>query len=114
MTEPFLALLARAELAAAEAKVRVLEEAAAEARANKRTWTDQAQSPLGRRRHCAAVRRLVAEGSAGAAVVGRRHLLSTQALDDELARASSRLRPDRSRSVADGLRAELRLVRRRK
>lgn len=54
---------------------------------------DQVASPLGRRRHCAAVRRRVQRGEAGAAIVGRRHLLSREALEVELATASKRSRP---------------------
>lgn len=45
---------------------------------------DQSKSPLGRRRHIAAVRRLVASGEPGAAQVGRRYLLSRERLDVEL------------------------------
>jgi hypothetical protein len=46
---------------------------------------DQSASPLGRRRHIAAVRRLIASGAPGGAVVGRRHLLTREALNAELA-----------------------------
>jgi len=46
---------------------------------------DQSASPLGRRRHIAAVRRLVALGEPGACQVGRRYLLSRERLDAELA-----------------------------
>jgi hypothetical protein len=49
---------------------------------------DQVSSPLGRRRHCAAVRRRVAAGNDGAAIVGRRHLLSREALAEELEAAT--------------------------
>lgn len=45
---------------------------------------DQVGSPLGRRRHIAACRQRVARGDVGAAVVGRRHLLSRDALAAEL------------------------------
>lgn len=47
---------------------------------------DQSNSPLGRRRHCYAVRRRISEHKPGAAVVGRRHLLTREALAEELAR----------------------------
>ena len=47
---------------------------------------DQHQSPLGPRRHCTAVRRLVAAGEPGAAIVGRRYLLTREALAQELMR----------------------------
>ncbi len=47
-------------------------------------WHDQSASPLGRRRHIAAVRRRVAAGAGGAAIVDRAHLLSREALAEEL------------------------------
>jgi hypothetical protein len=46
---------------------------------------DQTASPLGRRRHIAAVRARVARGDSSAAIVGRRCLLAREALDAELA-----------------------------
>jgi hypothetical protein len=75
----------------------------------------QSASPLGRRKHCAAVRRRIDSGESGAAIVGRRHLLSTDALSEELGRASSRVAvtspaPGPATSVRDELRAELRLI----
>ena len=51
---------------------------------------DQVASPLGRRRHIAAVRGRVARGDAGAAIVGRRHLLTRDALAAELETLSQR------------------------
>jgi hypothetical protein len=51
---------------------------------------DQSGSPLGRKRHCAIVRARVGAGTPGAAIVGRRHLLSKEALDFELAALSKR------------------------
>jgi hypothetical protein len=54
---------------------------------------DQVASPLGRRRHIAAVRRLVATGQPGAAQVGRRYLLSRERLDAELAGNAKALKP---------------------
>ncbi len=53
---------------------------------------DQWQSPLGARRHCAAVRRRVEARPRlpGADIVGRRHFLTREALADELKRASER------------------------
>lgn len=45
---------------------------------------DQVGSPLGRRRHIAACRARVGRGESGAAIVGRRHLLSREALEAEL------------------------------
>lgn len=53
---------------------------------------DQSASPAGRRRHIAAVRRRVAAGEGGAAIVGRRFLLSREALDAELAALAKRPR----------------------
>jgi hypothetical protein len=48
----------------------------------------QAGSPLGSRRHCNAVRRRLASGAHGAAKVGRRYLLTPDALAEELSRTS--------------------------
>lgn len=45
----------------------------------------QAASPLGKRRHCAAVRARVVRGDAGGCVVGRTHYLTPEALKQELA-----------------------------
>ena len=45
----------------------------------------QAASPLGKRRHCAAVRLRVARGDGSACIVGRLHYLTPQALHEELA-----------------------------
>ncbi|HEY2408854.1 MAG TPA: hypothetical protein VGI10_22770 [Polyangiaceae bacterium] len=53
---------------------------------------DQSASPLGRRRHIAAVRARVARGEPGAAIVGRRHLLAREAVDAELAALAKRPR----------------------
>lgn len=47
-------------------------------------WVDQHRSALGPRRHAAAVRRRVGAGEAGAAIVGRRLLLTPAALAEEL------------------------------
>jgi hypothetical protein len=45
---------------------------------------DQRSSPLGPRRHAAAVRRRLEAGKPGASRVGRRWLLTPAALEDEL------------------------------
>jgi hypothetical protein len=82
---------------------------------------DQTNSPLGRRRHCHAVRQRMAEGKPGAAIVGRRHLLSREALNEELS-VTSRRTISRSSdtsahvrgSVADELRRELAALERRR
>jgi hypothetical protein len=69
---------------------------------------DQASSPLGRRRHCTAVRRRRDRGEPGASIVGRRHLLSPEALSEELRRASGRPRSTAAQSPGAGsVRAEL-------
>ena len=54
-------------------------------RATDQDMVSQTRSPLGSRRHCAAVRRRVAAGQHGAFVVGRKHLLTQEALQEELA-----------------------------
>jgi len=67
---------------------------------------DQASSPLGRRRHCTAVKRRLASGAGGAARVGRRHLLSPDALAEELGRVSGD-RASTQSPASGGVRAEL-------
>lgn len=71
----------------------------------------QEQSPLGRRRHCAAVQRRVAAGLAGAAIVGRRHLLTQAALNEELSRpgrtAKESATPKEEPNIADELSAAI-------
>lgn len=47
-------------------------------------WVDQGTSPLGSRRHRSIVGRRMATGRPGAAIVGRRYLLSKEALTEEL------------------------------
>ena len=76
-----------------EAAARRARELEGEQRSELRTWTDQAISPLGRRRHVAAVRRRLAARLDGAVIVGRRHLLAPAALDAELAALSRRPQP---------------------
>lgn len=77
----------------------------------------QTGSPLGARRHCYAVKRRLARGEPGAAVIGRRHLLTPDALAEELQRASvgegrARKAVGQPSSVRSELLAELRLVER--
>jgi hypothetical protein len=82
---------------------------------------DQRGSPLGRNRHCAAVKRRVFEGKPGAWVVGRRCLLSAEALREELDDLGRRgtvareNRPDRPspRAAREKLEQRLRLIRSR-
>lgn len=50
---------------------------------------DQQHSALGRRRHCAAVRRRMGEGDARAFKVGRKHLMMPELYAEELARVST-------------------------
>lgn len=66
---------------------------------------DQASSPLGRRRHCSAVKRRLASGAGGAARVGRWHLLSPEALAEELGRVSGNA--PASSPASGSVRAEL-------
>lgn len=54
------------------------------------SWCDQHQSPMGPKRHAAAVRRRIASAQGGAAIVGRRYLLDQQALSDELTKIGSK------------------------
>jgi len=98
--------LARVLRVAAEELDRIASEEALQ----RNDWIGQAESPLGRKRHCAAVRRLVADGHPGAAVVGRRHLLSPGALAQALGEAS-RPKPEPTElSPEERLGAALRLV----
>jgi hypothetical protein len=60
----------------------------AELRAGEVDMVDQTASPLGRRRHIAAVRARVGSGAPGAAIVGRRYLLARDALESELSKTS--------------------------
>ena len=81
-----------------EAQADALEAQAATLRALARTagppidLVDQHASPLGNRRHCAAVQALVALGKPGASIVGRRHFLTPDALAVELAKGKPRKR----------------------
>lgn len=68
---------------------------------------DQSSSPMGRRRHCTAVKRRVARGEPGAAIVGRRHLLSPEALSEELGRVSGKPGAPHASASAGSVRAEL-------
>lgn len=69
-------------------------------------WHDQSASPLGRRRHIAAVRRRVASGAGGAVIIDRRHLLSRDALGEELETIGAKPEADAHAE----LKRELRLV----
>lgn len=82
----------------------------AESRNEHRDWIDQRSSPLGPKRHCGAVRRRLAAAQGGAAHVGRRHLLSAEALAEELARLSAPRRAAGKEGVGSELRRALSLV----
>jgi hypothetical protein len=73
-----------------------------ELRAGANEMVAQAGSPLGPRRHAAAVRRRVANGEGGAVVAGRRLLLTKEVLADELAMLYTKIRcqPKPALSVA--------------
>jgi hypothetical protein len=101
------ALLLAEVLEAAAARAREID---AQASAERAAWIDQRQSPLGPRRHCRAVQARLAAGSADAAIIGRRQLLSQTALTEELARSAAKPAA-KKQSVADELRRELHLVR---
>lgn len=73
-----------------ELVARVADGVAERLRAGESKMIGQAASPLGSRRHCGAVKRRMAQGKPGAAIVGRRHLLSAEALADELQSAGGR------------------------
>jgi hypothetical protein len=51
---------------------------------------DQTASDLGPKRHCAIVRRRIAENKSGAVIAGRRHMLSPEAYAEE---CGTRFRP---------------------
>ena len=75
-------------------------------------WIGQADSPLGSRRHNAAVRRRLAAGEGGAARIGRRHLLSRRALAEELGRRPTQKRKSAAPSARKVESFEERLTRR--
>jgi hypothetical protein len=65
----------------------------------------QAGSPIGPRRHAAAVRKRVANSQGGAVIAGRRLLLSREALEQEMALLNGK-RPARSAPPAVDLAAK--------
>src|SRR5688572_11962718 len=68
----------------------------------------QTSSPLGSRRHCNAVKRRLEAGRPGAARIGRRYLLTREALGEELAAAGCSKPPaTRTESPGDKLRRQL-------
>jgi hypothetical protein len=70
-------------------------------------WIDQARSPLGPRRHRSAVQRRLGRGEPGASLVGRRHLLSPEAVNEELARITKTKRPTAAAQSVEQLATEL-------
>lgn len=72
-------------------------------------WIPQTRSPLGNRRHIAAVRRRLAAGEPGATQVGRKYLLTRDAMDQELGRVVASRRPSAAPVVDElaALRARL-------
>lgn len=52
--------------------------------ANEDGWVSQANSPLGPRRHCAAVRRRIGRGAIDCIIDGKRYLMTRDALHEEL------------------------------
>jgi len=76
---------------------RVADQVVKRLRAHDQNMVTQAESPLGSRRHCAAVQRRVAAGLPGASIVGRKHFLTHEALQEEL----SRLRPRNGSAAVD-------------
>lgn len=77
------------------------------------SWVDQHASALGSRRHCALVRSLMKNGDPRASRVGRRYLLTGDALTEALAHApkvQSREVHVESETVAQRLDRKLRLV----
>lgn len=97
-----LAGLARVLRAAADECDAIARESAQD----RREWVSQSESPLGPRRHIAAVRRRLSAGNDGAGQSGRKYLLSPEAIAEELGRPAE----TKSDEVSD-LRAELSLVR---
>lgn len=67
----------------------VAQEVIRELRSGPSDLVSQATSPLGKRRHCAAVRARVARGDSSGCVVGRTHYLTPDALREELARSKA-------------------------
>jgi hypothetical protein len=100
------AQLARVLRAAAEEAERI----EAEERADRRDWLAQANSPLGPRRHVGRVRARLAAGLDGAALVGRRALLSPAALAEELAAPTKKATTPELEGTKERLERRLALV----
>lgn len=87
-----LRALAASERKAAEAKATELERQASELESRGADMVDHRNSQLGARRQCEIVRRRIERGQGGAAIVGRRHLLSREAITEELEKLSEKKR----------------------
>lgn len=77
-------------------------------------WVDQTTSPLGARRHCAIARRRLQRGESGASKLGRRWLLTREALAAELEHGNASppsQQPPASSGVRAGLERKLALLR---
>lgn len=95
------------EILADELVERIATAVAEKLRGGAAGFIDQSSSPLGARRHCAAVRRRIGRGETGAAVVGRRHLLSADALAQELGERPRPRRPSAPVNHVRNIHAEL-------
>jgi hypothetical protein len=92
-TAHLLAATLEAQATALETQAATLRALAREAAKGSPTdLIDQTASPLGNRRHCTAVQKLVAAGKPGASIVGRKHYLTPEALAAELAKGEPRKR----------------------
>lgn len=90
-----------------EAAARRARELSAEDRADRNDWITQTASPLGPRRHVSRVRARLAAGLDGAALIGRRALLSPAALEEELAALVKRPRRASTTATAGSTRDRL-------
>ena len=90
----------------------VAAEVVRELRSGPSDLVSQSASPLGKRRHCAAVRERVARGDAGGCIVGRVFYLSPAALREELAKGKApKRRAPAAKAVAAAPRDELAALR---
>ena len=90
------------ERAVFDAKTNAIEQMVYQLRRRHASWIGQNSSPRGPRRHIASARARIAAGSPGVAIVGRRALLSAEALAEELEALSSRVRAPRKIPVNEG------------
>jgi hypothetical protein len=90
----------------------IAERVAAKLRGSSDEWIDQHSSPLGSKRHCALVRSLTTAGDQRASKIGRRYLLSRDALAEAMIRQSQTKSkaPETGETVTSRLQQRLRLV----